>query len=141
MSSKVPTRGSKKKRKPQKKTGSGSMVFGPEIGARLQRGIDERWPNLRGRLSSWIRVSREKLDDLYSAAAQAIHEHKEAFEDRLAERKAHSRAAIRERQEQSAPERATRRGTRKATKDELSKSSAVPVSSKKSKRSSPKPRS
>jgi hypothetical protein len=134
MSSKVLTRRSKKKREPQKKTGSGS-----EIALRLQRGIDGRWPNLRGRLSSWMRVSREKLDDLYCSAAQAIHEHKEAFEDRLAERKAHSHAATGESQQQSAPESALRRGTREATKDELIKRSVVPVSSKKSKRSSTKP--
>ncbi len=134
MSSNVPTRRSKRKRESQKKTGSGS-----EIVVRLQREIDDRWPNLRGRLSSWMRVSREKLDDLYCSAAQAIHEHKEAFEDRLAERKAHSRAATPERQEQSARESAMRRGTRATTEDELIKSSVAPVSSKKSKRSSTKP--
>jgi Sec-independent protein translocase protein TatA len=68
-------------------------VFKPEIVARIERQMNDRWPNLGPQLASLLRVSREKIDDLYSSAAQVISEHKEAFEDRLAEKKEQAQAA------------------------------------------------
>jgi hypothetical protein len=65
-----------------------SSVLNGEIISQVRRQIDDRWPNLGRRLVSLIQISREKLDDIYSSAAEAINEHKEAFEDRRAERKA-----------------------------------------------------
>jgi hypothetical protein len=63
----------------------------PKIG----RQINDRWPNLGRQLASLLRVSREKIDDLYSYAAQAVSEQKEAFDDRRAARKAQNRVGIR----------------------------------------------
>jgi hypothetical protein len=69
------------------KTGR-APAFTSEIVARMGRQINDRWPNLGQQLVSLLRVSREKIDDLYSSAAQAMSEHKEAFDDRRAARKA-----------------------------------------------------
>jgi hypothetical protein len=70
-------------------------IFQAKIVARLRRQIDDRWPNLGRRLAFSMKVSREKLDDIYSSVAQFVTEHKEAFEDRLAENKAQAWAATR----------------------------------------------
>jgi hypothetical protein len=59
-----------------------------KIWRQLGRQVDDRWPNLGPRLASIVQASRERLGDIYSSAARVITEHKEAFEDRLAERKA-----------------------------------------------------
>jgi hypothetical protein len=72
-----------------------SSVLNGEIISQVRRQIDDRWPNLGRRLVSLIQISREKLDDIYSSAAEAINEHKEAFEDRRAERKARTLAEAR----------------------------------------------
>src|ERR1700719_1194102 len=87
------------RRPAKKRVGTGKAtppVAGSEIVARIGRQIDDRWPNLRRQLASWLRVGREKFDDLYSSAAQTISEHQEAFQDRLAEKKALTRAANRD---------------------------------------------
>ena len=107
-----------------------SPVFKLEIVAKIGRQINDRWPNLGRQLASLIRVSREKLDDIYSLAARVITEHKEAFEDRLAERKAGARAATRVTRQESAPGRPYRRGARGA-EDGAVKTSGIAVSSKK----------
>ena len=86
-----------RRRPPKKKSGrkkkSGSPILVSEIVSGLRHHMDRRWPNLGRRLASVIRVSREKLDDVYCSAAQFVTEHKEAFDDRLAEKKAHARTA------------------------------------------------
>ncbi len=132
-------------RRPQKKSvrtkKAKSPIFDSEIVAHLRRQMDDRWPNLGRQLASFIRVSREKLDDIYSSAAQVVTEHKEAFEDRLAEKKAQARAATRATQQQGAPSRPIRRGARGTVKDGTVKSSAVRLASKRPTRSSAKPRS
>jgi hypothetical protein len=92
MTSKDPSRHPKKKKSArQKKSGAPAAVSVLVRGLRHQ--MDSRWPNLGRRLASVIRVSREKLDDIYCSAAQFVTEHKEAFDDRRAEEKAHERAA------------------------------------------------
>ena len=86
-----------KRRPPKKKSGRKKKAVSPilfsEIVSGLRHHMDRRWPNLGRRLASVIRVSREKLDDVYCSAAQFVTEHKEAFDDRLAEKKAHARMA------------------------------------------------
>jgi hypothetical protein len=91
MTSNDPRRRPTKKRGRKKK--SGSPILFSEIVSGLRHQMDRRWPNLGRRLASVIRVSREKLDDVYCSAAQFVTEHKEAFDDRLAEKKAHARTA------------------------------------------------
>ena len=86
-----------KRRPPKKKSGRKKKAVSPilfsEIVSGLRHHMDRRWPNLGRRLASVIRVSREKLDDVYCSAAQFVTEHKEAFDDRLAEKKAYARTA------------------------------------------------
>jgi hypothetical protein len=90
MISQDPSRNPKKKKSVhQKKSGAPAVV--PELLTSLRHQMDSRWPNLGRRLASVIRVSREKLDDIYCSAAQFVTEHKEAFDDRRAEEKAHQR--------------------------------------------------
>ena len=92
MTSKDPSRHPKKKKSArQKKSGAPATVS--ELVTGLRHQIDCRLPNLGRRLASVIRVSREKLDDIYCSAAQFVTEHKEAFDDRRAEKKAHDRTA------------------------------------------------
>ncbi len=112
MVSDKPSSGAQKKRAGKKK--ANSPIFDSKIAARLRRQIDDRWPNLGRQLASVIQVSREKVGDIYSSGARFITEHKEAFEDRLAERKAQARVATRATQQQSAPARPIRRGVRDA---------------------------
>ena len=81
----------KKKSGRQKKSDAPVSVSELVVGLRHQ--IDTRWPNLGRRLASVIRVSREKLDDIYCSAAQFVTEHKEAFDDRRAEKKPQERTA------------------------------------------------
>jgi hypothetical protein len=92
MISKDPSRSPKKKKSVRKKK-SGAPVSISEVVADLRHQMDSRWPNLGRRLASVIRVSREKLDDIYCSAAQFVTEHKEAFDDRRAEKKAQDRTA------------------------------------------------
>jgi hypothetical protein len=92
MTSKDPSRHPKKKKSVHQKK-SGTPVAVSELVTGLRYQMDRRWPNLGRRIASVIRVSREKLDDIYCSAAQFVTEHKEAFDDRRAEEKAHQRAA------------------------------------------------
>jgi hypothetical protein len=92
MISKDPSRRPKKK-KSVRQSKSGAPVSVSEVVAGLRHQMDSRWPNLGRRLASVIRASREKLDDIYCSAAQFVTEHKEDFDDRRAEKKAHDRAA------------------------------------------------
>jgi hypothetical protein len=115
------------------------------IVTRFRRHIDDRWPNLGQHLASFMKVSREKLDDIYSSAAQVVTERKEAFEDRLAEKKAQARAATRAGQQKSTPARPVRRRVRDTVKDrtvqDAGKRSVSRLPSRKPPRSSGKPRS
>jgi hypothetical protein len=116
-------------RRAKKKSGGkkrrGPLIFKSEVVARIGRRINDRWPNLGGQLASLIRVSREKVDDLYTSAARAISEHKESFDDRRAERKAQARVGA-----SSMPQAASARPVRRAVRDGTVKSSVVPVSSR-----------
>jgi hypothetical protein len=89
---KDPSRRPKKKKSEDQKD-SGAPVSVSELMADLRRQMDSRWPNLGRRLGAIVRVSREKLDNIYCSAAQFVTEHKEAFDDRRAEKKAHDRSA------------------------------------------------
>jgi hypothetical protein len=90
MISKDPSRHPKKKKSVHQKQ-SGAPATVSELVTGLRHQMDSRWPNLGRRLASVIRVSREKLDDIYCSAAQFVTEHKEAFDDRRAEKKARDR--------------------------------------------------
>jgi hypothetical protein len=104
-------------------------VFKSEIVARIERQMSDRWPNLGRQLASLLRVSREKIDDLYSSAAQVISEHKEAFEDRLAEKKEQARQATRDAGQQTPP-RSIRRSPRGAGQNGAGKNLSAPLPSK-----------
>jgi hypothetical protein len=127
-------RRAKKKSVGQKK--GDSPIFKSEVVAKIGRQINHRWPNLGRRLASLIRVSREKVDDLYTSAARTISEHKESFDDRRAERRAQARVETRATQQQATSGRPHRRAVREGTV----KDSADPLPSKRT-RSSPKSRS
>lgn len=64
-----------------------------KIAGDFVRSVKGRLPELRERLGPFLRKTREKIDDVYSAAAQVLAEQKEAFEDRLAERKNRSQSS------------------------------------------------
>jgi hypothetical protein len=72
-----------------------ATAFTSEFVTKIGRQINDRWPNLGGQLASLLRVSRERIDDLYSSAAQAMSEQKEAFDDHRAARKAQERIETR----------------------------------------------
>ena len=109
-----------RRRPPKKKSGrkkkSDSPILFSEIVSGLRHHMDRRWPNLGRRLASVIRVSREKLDDVYCSAAQFVTEHKEAFDDRLAEKKAHGRTAEPAQLQLGAPVQPIRRARRDTDK-------------------------
>jgi hypothetical protein len=88
-----PPRSANKKRV-ARKTGK-EPALTSEIVTKIGRQINDRWPNLGRQVASLLRVSREKIEDLYSSAAQALSEQKEAFDDRRAARKAQDRVEIR----------------------------------------------
>jgi hypothetical protein len=92
MTSKEPSRHPKKK-KSVHQTKSGTPATVSELMTGLRHQMNSRWPNLGRRLALVIRVSREKVDNIYCSAAQFVTEHKEAFDDRRAEKKAHDRTA------------------------------------------------
>jgi hypothetical protein len=134
------------RRPAKKRAGTGKAtppVVGSEIMARIGRQIDDRWPDLRRQLASWLRVGREKFDDLYSSAAQTISEHQEAFQDRLAEKKALTRAADRgtKAPEAPAPSNPTPARKGKSVKKGTVKGSSARQRSKRPPRSAPKPHS
>jgi hypothetical protein len=110
-----------KKKQVAKKKGE-VTTFTSEIVARVGHEINDRWPNLGPQLASLLRAGREKIDDLYSSAAQALSEHKEAFEDRRAERKELNRVAVR-----PGPRAAS---ARRSSKTKAANGSVVPPSPK-----------
>jgi hypothetical protein len=113
MISKDPSRRAQRKKSGrQKKSDAPASVS--EMVAGLRHQVDSRWPNLGRRLVSVIRVSREKLDDIYCSAAQFVTEHKEAFDDRRAEKKAHARPAELASQQPGTPVRANRPAQKRA---------------------------
>jgi hypothetical protein len=122
-----------KKRSVGKKKGD-SPIFKLELVAKIGRQINSRWPHLGRQLASLIRVSREKVDDLYTSAARTISEHKESFDDRRAERRAQARAESRATQQATTRARPARRAARAGT----AKNSADPLPSK---RTPPSPKS
>jgi hypothetical protein len=123
-----------KKRSSGKKKGD-SPILKSEVVASIGRQINKRWPNLGRQLASLIRVSREKVDDLYTSAARAISEHKESFEDRRAERRTQARLGTK-----ATPPATSARPVRRAVRDRTVKKSADPLPSKRTHRS-PKSRS
>ena len=134
------------RRPAKKRAGTGKAtppVVGSEIMARIGRLIDDRWPDLRRQLASWLRVGREKFDDLYSSAALTISEHQEAFQDRLAEKKALTRAANRDTKapEAPAPSNPTPARKGKSIKKGTVKGSSARQRSKRPPRSAPTPHS
>jgi hypothetical protein len=126
-------RRAKKRRVAKKK--ADSPIFKSQMVAKIGRQINHRWPNLGRQLASLIRVSREKVDDLYTSAARTISEHKESFDDRRAERRAQARVETR-----AAQRAASAHPDGRAVREGKVKNSANPLPSKRT-RSSPKSRS
>jgi hypothetical protein len=117
MISKKPSHRLKKKKSVRQRKPD-APVSVSEVVAGLRHHMDSRWPNLGRRLSAVIRVSREKVDDFYCSAAQFVTEHKEAFDDLRAEKKAHHRAAVPADQQPGSPfhsVRASRNSVQKGT--------------------------
>jgi Sec-independent protein translocase protein TatA len=108
---------SRRQKKGVRRKKAGTPLSGLEILRQLGHQIDDRWPNLGPRIASIVRASREKLDDIYSSAGRAIAEHKEAFEDRLAERKAAAEASIQKSAQQDSAARPSRGHGRETVSD------------------------
>ena len=66
-------------------------LLNTKVAGDFVQSVRGRLPELRERFGPFLRKTREKIDDVYSAAAQVLAEQKEAFEDRLAEKKNHAR--------------------------------------------------
>lgn len=64
------------------------LLWTSETFAGLIRPLKEKWPGVREQIAPVVSAAGEKLGDLYASAAQFVTEKKEAFEDRLAQRKA-----------------------------------------------------
>ena len=117
---------SRRQKKAVQRKKASTPFNGLEILRGLRHRIDDRWPNLGPRIASLLQVSRAKLDDIYSSAARAITEHKEAFEDRLAERKT-AEAAIQKSAQQDSPPRPRRRRGRKTVSNTRVKGSGADI--------------
>jgi len=117
---------SRRQRKGVQRKKAGTPSNGLEILRQLGRQVDDRWPNLGPRIASIVQASRESLGDIYSSAARVITEHKEAFEDRLAERKA-AEALTEKSALQDSPARPSRRGGRKTVSDTRVKRSGADI--------------
>jgi hypothetical protein len=113
-----------------RKQTAASSAADSQTRAPLRDQAGDPWLNLGRRLASLIRVSRERLDDIYCSAAQFMTERKEAFEDRLSERKTQARAVTGPTQARGASARSTPRGTRGAIQDRTVQRSAAPLPSK-----------
>jgi hypothetical protein len=105
-----------RKKKGGRKKKSGAPGFASEVIAGLRHQMDSRWPNLGRQLASVVRVGREKLDNIYCSAAQFVTEHKEAFDDRRAEKKTHDRGAGLDAPQPAPPVQAVRAGRNPARK-------------------------
>jgi hypothetical protein len=64
------------------------LLWTSETFAGLVRPLSKRWPKVRDQVGPVLQAGGEKLGDLYASVAQVVATQKEAFEDRLAERKA-----------------------------------------------------
>jgi hypothetical protein len=65
------------------------LLWTSETFAGLVRPLSKQWPKVRDQVGPVLQAGGEKLGDLYASVAQVVARRKEAFEDRLAERKAH----------------------------------------------------
>lgn len=117
------------KRRTRKQTAA-SPISDSQTRAPFWDQAGDPWLNLGRRLAFLIQVSRERLDDIYCSAAQFMSQRKEAFEDRLAERKTQARAATGPTQARGAPARSIPRGTRGTVQDQTVQRSATPFPSK-----------
>ena len=64
------------------------LLWTSETFAGLIRPLSKQWPKVCEQVAPALQAGGEKLGDLYASVAQAVTKQKEAFEDRLAERKA-----------------------------------------------------
>lgn len=69
------------------------MRWTAETFTNLARPVTERWPEVREKIAPVAQVVGEKLGDIYASVAQVVTEQKEAFDDRLAERRARKQGA------------------------------------------------
>jgi hypothetical protein len=54
--------------------------------------IKKQWPGVREKLEPYVNKGKEKFGDAYASVAKILAERKEAFEDRLAEKKERERS-------------------------------------------------
>ena len=69
------------------KTKSEIPLWEPKVQEKIIDPLVDGWPEARKRLKSAFDAGKEKASDLYASVAQVITEKKEAWEDRLAEKK------------------------------------------------------
>ncbi len=78
----------KKRQSPDNK----DLLWKAEDFEKLTRPVVENWPNVREKVGPWVQVAGEKLGDLYASVATVVAARKEAFDDRVAERRARKQA-------------------------------------------------
>lgn len=74
-------------RRSKKRPPSDFPLWEPKIEENVLRPLAEKWPAWRDGVKSAAQAVGQKLGDAYAAAAQAVTERKEAWQDSLAEKK------------------------------------------------------
>ncbi len=80
----------RRKKQPSKDTGA--LLWTAEDVKKLTQSVVEQWPKVRDAAVPFLKTAGEKLGNLYASAAQVVTEQKEAFDDRVAERRARKQA-------------------------------------------------
>lgn len=75
-----------RKKRPSKE--AEDLLWKSEDFQKLAQPVVENWPKVRDKVGPWVQVAGEKLGDLYASVATVVTAQKEAFDDRLAERRA-----------------------------------------------------
>jgi hypothetical protein len=63
---------------------------------KLVRPAVDNWPRVRKSVGPWIQVAGEKLGDIYASVATVVTAQKEAFDDRVADRRERKQAGKKE---------------------------------------------
>lgn len=80
------------RRKKQRLKETEDLLWTAEDFRKLAQPVTENWPKVREKVEPWVQVAGEKLGDLYASVATVVTAQKEAFDDRMAERRARKQA-------------------------------------------------
>ncbi len=80
------------RRKKRQSKETEDLLWTAEDFEKLTRPVVENWPKVKEKVGPWIQVAGEKVGDLYASVATVVTAQKEAFDDRLAERRARKQA-------------------------------------------------